>query len=229
MERWHSSVTMKSKVSMGNRGVVGHVFRAVVGGGDFEAGFFVEVFVQLFAAEHGVKALDGADGDAANAIELVRGEVLDVVELGELAAVGGDELLELGHGLASEIGAIDEEEDVARAGMLDEPVGERAGGECLAGAGGHLDEGARLRFGEGLLEAADGFDAADADVFAVVRMLERHLGEAVAEGVGFFEPLGQRFRAMEREDAARSGMRIAFVAEEGFDAGGFVEEREVPG
>jgi len=79
-------------------------------------------------AEHGVKALDGADGDAANAIELVRGEVLDVVELGELAAVGGDELLELGHGLASEIGAIDEEEDVARAGMLDEPVGERAGG-----------------------------------------------------------------------------------------------------
>jgi hypothetical protein len=33
--------------------------------------------------------LDGADGDAANAIELVRGEVLDIIELGELAAVRG--------------------------------------------------------------------------------------------------------------------------------------------
>jgi len=29
-------------------------------------------------AEQGVKALEGADGDAANAIELVRGEVLSV-------------------------------------------------------------------------------------------------------------------------------------------------------
>ncbi len=67
-------------------GVVGDVAGALVGGGDFEAGLFVEVFGQLFATQHGVKALDGADGDAADAVELVRGEVLDVVELGELAA-----------------------------------------------------------------------------------------------------------------------------------------------
>ena len=179
-----------------------HVACSLVGGCDFEAGFFVEVFVQLFATEHGVKALDGADGDAANAIELVRGEVLDVVELGELAAVGGDELLELRHGLASEIGAIDEEEDVARVGMLDEPVGERAGGEGLAGAGGHLDEGARLRFGEGLLKAADRFNAADSDVLAIVGMLEGHLSEPTSEGVGLFEPLGECFGTMEGEDAA---------------------------
>ncbi len=74
---------------------------------------------QFFAAEHGVKALDGADGDARDRVEPVRGEVLDVVELGELAAgVRGDELLELGEGLAAEIGAVDEEEDVARAGSV---------------------------------------------------------------------------------------------------------------
>ena len=113
--------------------------------------------------------------------------------------------------------------------MLDEPVGERAGGEGLAGAGGHLDEGARLRFGEGLLEAADGFDAADADVLAVVGMLEGHLGEATAEGVGFFEPLRERFGTVKGEDAARARMRIAFVAEVGFDAGGLVEEGKLAG
>ncbi len=34
---------------------------------------------------------------------------------------------------------------------------------------------------------------------------------------------------MKGEDAARARMRIAFVAEEGFDAGGFVEERKRAG
>ncbi len=113
--------------------------------------------------------------------------------------------------------------------MFDEAIGEGAGGEGLAGAGGHLDEGARLRFGEGLLQAGDGFDAADADVLAAVRMRERHLGEAVAKGVLLFEPTGESFRSMEGEDAARTRVRVAFVAEVGFDARGFVEERESAG
>ncbi len=111
--------------------------------------------------------------------------------------------------------------------VLDEAIGEGAGGEGLAGAGGHLDEGARPRFGEGFFEAADGFDAADADVFAVVGMREGHLGEAVAEGVGFFEPVRERLGTMEGEDAARARMRVALVAEVGLDAGGFVQERKL--
>jgi len=46
--------------------------------------------------QHGVKALDGGDADAADFVELRRFQVLDVVKLGELAAVvGRDELLEL--------------------------------------------------------------------------------------------------------------------------------------
>ena len=41
----------------------------------------------------------------------VRGEVLDVVKLGELAAVvGRDELLKLGLGLPAEIGAVHEKQ-----------------------------------------------------------------------------------------------------------------------
>ena len=68
-------------------------------------------------AQDGVKALDGGDADAADAVELGGLQVLDVVKLGELAAVvGGDELLEFFQGLVAEVAAVDEEEDAARAG-----------------------------------------------------------------------------------------------------------------
>src|SRR2546430_11905098 len=110
-------------------------------------------------AQHGVKALDGGDADAANAVELRGLQVLNVVKLGELAAVvGRDELLEFFQGLVAEVAAVDEEEDAARAGELDEAVNEVDGGVCLAAAGGHLDEGAALVGGEGFLEVANGFD-----------------------------------------------------------------------
>jgi len=93
-------------------------------------------------AQHGVKALDGGDADAADAVELRGLQVLDVVKLGELAAVvGRDELLEFFQGLVAEVAAVDEEEDAARAGELDEAVNEVDGGVGLAAAGGHLDEG----------------------------------------------------------------------------------------
>src|SRR5205823_10010340 len=91
-------------------------------------------------AQHGVKALDGGDADAADAVELRGLQVLDVVKLGEFAAVvGRDELLEFFQGLVAEVAAVDEEEDAARAGELDEAVNEVDGGVGLAAAGGHLD------------------------------------------------------------------------------------------
>ena len=93
--------------------------------GDLEAGALVELLVAArLAAQDRVEALDGGDGDAGDGVEAVRGEVLDVVELGELAAVvGRGELLELLQGLAAEVGAVDQEEDAPRAGVLDEAVG----------------------------------------------------------------------------------------------------------
>ena len=52
--------------------------------------------------QHGVKTLDGGDADAADAVELRALQVLDVVKLGELAAVvGRDELLEFFQGKTS--------------------------------------------------------------------------------------------------------------------------------
>src|SRR5437764_3070026 len=105
--------------------------------------------MELFARPHGVKALDGGDADAADAVELRGLQVLDVVKLGELAAVvGRDELLEFFQGLVAEVAAVDEEEDAARASELDEAVNEVDGGVGLAAAGGHLDEGAAFVGGE---------------------------------------------------------------------------------
>src|SRR5437660_5323756 len=111
------------------------------------------------SAQHGVKALDGGNADAADAVELRGLQVLDVVKLGELAAVvGRDELLEFFQGLVAEVAAVDEEEDAARAGELDEAVNEVDGGVGLAAAGGHLDESAAFVGGEGFFEVPDGFD-----------------------------------------------------------------------
>src|SRR5437763_13304691 len=109
--------------------------------------------------QRGVKALDSGDADAADAVELRGLQVLDVVKLGELAAVvGRDELLEFFQGLVAEIAAVDEEEDAARAGELDEAVNEVGSGVGLAAASGHLDEGAAFVSSQEALEIADGFD-----------------------------------------------------------------------
>src|SRR5207302_864711 len=87
------------------------------------AGAFVDLGVDLFAAQHRVKTLDGGDADAADAVELRGLQVLEVVKLGELAAVvGRDELLEFFQGLVAEVAAVDEEEDAARTSELDEAV-----------------------------------------------------------------------------------------------------------
>ena len=57
---------------------------------------------------------------------------------------GRDVLLEFLQRLVAEVAAVDEEEHAARAGELDEAVDEVDGGEGLAAAGGHLDQGARF-------------------------------------------------------------------------------------
>ena len=118
MERWHSSVTMKSKVLDGDGRVVGDVARARAAErrGHLAAGFLVGALGEFLAAQHRVEALDGADGDAADVVELRRREVLDVVQLGELAAgVGRTNCVELVACLLAEIGAVHEEEDALRA------------------------------------------------------------------------------------------------------------------
>ena len=77
-----------------------------------------------------------------------------------------------------------------------------------------------------MLEAGDGFLLAVAHAEGVERVSEGHLGEASAESSGGIDPLGERLGAVEGEHAARARVGIALIAEEGFDAGGFVAEGE---
>ena len=126
-------------------------------GGEIEPGHLFEQRVELFALEHGVDPLDGGDTDAADRVDPRRLEKLDVVNLGELALVAGDaEALELAQGLTSQVGAVDQKEHAARAGVLDEAVDLVAGHEGLAAAGGHLHQGSRASGDQGSLQALDG-------------------------------------------------------------------------
>jgi hypothetical protein len=182
-------------------------------------GLVVEVGI---SGELGVEALDGGDGDLADGIDAAGAEHLDVVEVGELAAVvGGGELLEFVDGLAAEVAAVDEEEDALRPGVLDEAVGLGDGGEGLAGTGGHLDECARAVGGEGFFKAGDGVDLALAERGGVQR---GELAKAGAEGVGLLDEFKQVLGSVEGKDRPRAGVGVALVAEVGFDAGRLVGE-----
>ena len=87
-------------------------------------------------------------------------QVLDDVFLAELeVVVGRDVLVELLLGLAAEVAAVHQEQHAPRAGELDQAVDEADGGEGLAAAGGHLDQGARAcSAARRLLQVADGGD-----------------------------------------------------------------------
>src|ERR1019366_1376473 len=79
------------------------VGRLIEAGESSGGGFFVAGVVIGVAFQDGIEALDGGDGDAADGIDGVGGKKLDVINLGELAAVAGDgELLEFVEGLTAE-------------------------------------------------------------------------------------------------------------------------------
>ncbi len=81
----------------------------------------------------------------------VGAQVLDVVQLGELAAVvRGGVLLELVEGLPRQVGPVHQEQHAPDAAELDQPVDLRDGGEGLAAAGRHLDQRAGPVLGQGL-------------------------------------------------------------------------------
>ncbi len=161
-------------------GIVGDIAGAPAEGGrQLRAGEVVRLFGQLLPAQDGVEPLDRADGHPADIVDGGRGEMLDVVELREeTARVGCAEAMELVAGLLAEVGAVDEEEDAAGAGVLDESVREGTGRVGLAGAGGHVDERARTVVGEGPLETGDGLDLAVAHAGGDERMGGRQSLEA---------------------------------------------------
>jgi hypothetical protein len=88
-------------------------------------------------------------------------------------------LLEFLEGLVCEVAAIDQEQDAPRPGELDQAVNERDRGEGFARAGGHLDQGARAVFLQGLFQVVDGRDLGGPEAFFLER---RHVLQAGEEG-----------------------------------------------
>ena len=87
--------------------------------------------------------------DLAHRVEHVGLQVLHVVQLGELAAVvGGDVLVELVERLLAQVVAVHQEQHALRPGELDQAVDEGDRGEGLAAAGRHLDQRAGPVLGE---------------------------------------------------------------------------------
>ena len=122
--------------------------------------FFVRL-VQLLAAQHGVEALDGGDDDLGVGVDAVAVQVLDDVGLHELAAGAGRlVVLVLLQRLVAEVVAVDQEQDAPGLGVLEQAPTERAGGEGLARARGHLDQRARVVVRERGFQAVDGVDLA---------------------------------------------------------------------
>ncbi len=92
---------------------------------------------------------------ATGSILLLR-QALDVVQLGELAAVVGRRvLLELLQRLAPEVGAVDQEQHALHAAELDHAVDGGDRRPRLAAAGRHLDQRSRPVVGQRLLQVAD--------------------------------------------------------------------------
>jgi hypothetical protein len=202
-------------------------------GCELVGGVLVELGVEVgLASEDRVDALDRRDRHARDGVDPVRREVLDVVELGELAAVvGGREPLELLQRLAAEVRAVDEEEDAARVRVLDEAVADVRGRERLARAGRHLDQGARVAGGEGLLQVGDGAELGGPEAGLGER---REGAEAVPErGRGRVlrdvrEPARERLGPVEREDLSARRVRVERVGEARLGACGLVDEGERP-
>ena len=151
-------------------------------------------------------------------------EPLDGVERRELARIVGRlEVGELVLGLLAEIAAIHQEQDALGAGELEQAIGDVDGGEGLARAGRHLDEGARIGPGEGLFEVADRLRLDLPEPRLVER---RQLLEPGAELRRLRHPFGQRLGPREVEDLPAARHRIEAVGEEGHRAVGLEQERQ---
>jgi hypothetical protein len=158
MLRWHSSLKMKSKSSMG----MAELWRTSFGGLPASAppsskSELPQAGVQVrLGTQHRIQLLDGCDDDVGDRVNAVGLQVLRGVQLGELAPVTRhDVLLELAQRLPPEVGAIHEEEHTPRAAVLDEARDAADGGVGLAAAGRHLDERAWPIPRQRLLKAGD--------------------------------------------------------------------------
>lgn len=190
----------------------------------FKAGVFVGFIIQLLMGKLRIQALDGGDGDLGGVGDAGAAEDVDVVVLGEFAAiVGDDELFKFILGIGGEVATVDQEQDAFDLGELGQAIDLRDGGVGFAGAGGHLQQGAGFGGLEGLFDAVNGVDLAGPQVFGIQCRELLHSG---AQGLPLLQPGLEGFRFVEMEDVAGTGMWIALVPEPDLVVGGLEQERQ---
>ncbi len=121
--------------------------------------FFVGLGRQLFATQQAVHALDGADDHAGAGIHLAALQVLhDELFAKLVAVVGAGVLVKLFFGLAAQVAPVHQKQHAPRTTKLNQAVDEADGGEGLATARGHLDEGFGFVGGQAFLKVLHRFD-----------------------------------------------------------------------
>ena len=124
--------------------------------------------IQLAVGKLGIQALDGGDGDFGGIGDAGAAEDVDVVVLGEFAAiVGNDELFKFILGIGGEVATVDQEQGAFDFCRLGQAIDLGYGGVGFAGSGGHLQQGAGFALLEAVFDAFDGIDLAGAQVFGV--------------------------------------------------------------
>jgi hypothetical protein len=149
-------VTTRSKLSIGIEGVVadqalGRRARLLEG-----RNLFV-LLGECLAGQHYVDTLDGGDHHLGVFVQACRTEFLDIVDFRERSACARRSVRqELVACLAHQIRPVRQEKNAPEARMSQQPIAQRAGGECLPGARSHLDERPRLVCHQRLLKSSYG-------------------------------------------------------------------------
>ena len=89
-------------------------------------------------------------------------------------------------GLLAKVAGVDQKQDAPGAAELEQAIDRGDGGEGLAGAGGHVHQGAGFVQGKRLFQPGDGADLAVAQV--PFRQRRHLLGQMAAQGVRLGEP-----------------------------------------
>ena len=156
-----------------------------------EGGFFIGRIELGLAGEHRVETLNSGDVHLPDIVEYIGLQMLDVVKLGEFPPViGGDKLVKLLEGLATQVVTVDQEEHPFCFGVLDQTVDEIDGGEGLAAAGGHLDQGAGTIESERSFQVVDGLHLGGPQIGRKQRVTLREGAQTATQRAGLGEPTG---------------------------------------
>ena len=209
----------------GHRRVVANQLGLLGGLLHFVQGNIFGRVVDGFARQHGIHALDGRDDDLRMRVDGAAGQALHVVQLGEFSAVVGRGVShELLVRLPAKVARVHQKQNAFGLAELEQTINRGDGGEGLARAGRHVNEGARLVQRQRGFEPGHGADLATAQVAFGQR--GHVVLEAAAQRIGLGQPLCQGFGLEEMKDFAGAWCGVAAIGEADELASAFKQKRQ---